>query len=96
MQSKYLGNEGSMGKKEIEEEIGDRGGASFLTWFCVVSHLRVVRRTSWPIGILRVPRAPSSRPLVLQHRNLLLLSANFLLESKPLVVLRLRLRQLGL
>jgi hypothetical protein len=34
--------------------------------------------------------------LVLQHRNLLFLSANFLLESKPLVVLRLRLRQLGL
>jgi hypothetical protein len=34
--------------------------------------------------------------LVLQHRNLLPLSTNCLLESKPLVVLRLRLRQLGL
>jgi hypothetical protein len=34
--------------------------------------------------------------LVLKHRNLLLLSANCLLGSNPLVVLRPRLRQLGL
>ena len=33
---------------------------------------------------------------VLEYRDLLLLGANFLLESKPLVVLRLRVRQLGL